>query len=79
MDSLEQEFRTVRVGLLVSLEATSGRERELDRFLRGGLPLVDAEPATIAWFALQLGPSTCCRPSRRRVGEPRSWSGPSYR
>ncbi|MGC2197662.1 MAG: hypothetical protein WA628_23520, partial [Terriglobales bacterium] len=27
-------------------------------FLRSGLPLVEQEPATIAWFGIQMGPST---------------------
>jgi quinol monooxygenase YgiN len=30
----------------------------VDAFLRGGLALVQEEPATIAWFAVRLVPST---------------------
>jgi quinol monooxygenase YgiN len=30
----------------------------VETFLRGGLPLALAEPATTAWFALRLSPST---------------------
>lgn len=48
----------VTVGLLVRLEAKPGREGEVASFLEGALPLVEQEPATIAWFALRLGPST---------------------
>ena len=48
----------VRVGLLVRLEAAPGKEAEVERFLHDGLPLVEAEPETVAWFALRLGPST---------------------
>ena len=48
----------VKVGLFVRLEAKAGREADVDAFLRSGLPLVDAEPATIVWFGLRLGPST---------------------
>jgi quinol monooxygenase YgiN len=48
----------VTVGLLVRLEAKPGREDEVARFLEGAPPLVEQEPATIAWFALRLGPST---------------------
>jgi quinol monooxygenase YgiN len=44
--------------LLVRLEARPGKEREVEEFLIGALPLVEAEPATVAWFALRLGPST---------------------
>jgi quinol monooxygenase YgiN len=47
-----------KVALLVRLEAKPGKENEVADFLRGGLAIVEEEPATIAWFALQLGPST---------------------
>ena len=30
----------------------------MEAFLRGGLAVVMEEPATIAWFAIRLGPST---------------------
>ena len=49
---------TVRVALLVRLEAKPGKEADVADFLRSGLPLVQAEPATTAWFGIQLGPST---------------------
>ncbi len=48
----------VNVGLLVRLEAKSGKEADVEAFLNGGLPLVQDEPDTIAWFAIRLGPST---------------------
>jgi quinol monooxygenase YgiN len=48
----------VNVALFVQLEAKPGKEADVEEFLRGGLPLVEEEPATIAWFALRLGPST---------------------
>jgi len=48
----------VRVGLFVRLEARPGKEAEVERFLRGGLAIAQEEPATIAWFALRLGPSS---------------------
>ena len=48
----------VRVALLVKLEAKPGKESEVADFLRGGLAIVQEEPATTAWFAIQLGPST---------------------
>jgi quinol monooxygenase YgiN len=48
----------VKTALLVRLEAKPGREAEVESFLRGGLPIVQEEPATIAWFAIRLGPST---------------------
>jgi quinol monooxygenase YgiN len=47
----------VSVGLLVPLHAKPGKEEDVATFLAGALPLVEAEPETIAWFALRLGPS----------------------
>jgi quinol monooxygenase YgiN len=48
----------VNVGLVVRLEAKPGKEAAVEQFLRGGLALAQAEPATTAWFAIRLGPST---------------------
>jgi quinol monooxygenase YgiN len=48
----------VKVALFVRLEAKPGKEQEVADFLRGGLAIVQEEPATIHWYALQLGPST---------------------
>jgi quinol monooxygenase YgiN len=46
------------VGLLVRLEAKPGKEADVERFLEGGLALVNEEPDTTAWFAIRMGPST---------------------
>jgi len=48
----------VTVALFVRLEAKAGKEKEVEEFLRGGLAVVQQEPATTAWFALRMGPST---------------------
>ena len=48
----------VTVGLLVTLEAKPGREADVQRFLEGGLALVNEEPETTAWFAIRMGPTT---------------------
>jgi len=48
----------VTVALLVRLEAKPGKEADVENFLKGGLPIVQEEPATTAWFAIRLGPST---------------------
>ncbi|MEP6470813.1 MAG: antibiotic biosynthesis monooxygenase [Acidobacteriota bacterium] len=48
----------VKVALWVRLEAKPGREADVENFIRGGLPIVQEEPATTAWFGLRLGPST---------------------
>jgi quinol monooxygenase YgiN len=44
--------------LLVRLEALPGKEGELADFLTEARSIVMDEPGTIAWFAIQLGPST---------------------
>jgi quinol monooxygenase YgiN len=48
----------VKVALLVRLEAKPGKEAEVERFLNSGLALVLDEPATTAWFAIRISPST---------------------
>ncbi|MFM0340228.1 putative quinol monooxygenase [Paraburkholderia fungorum] len=48
----------VKLALFVRLEAKPGKEKEVEAFLLSGLPLVEDEPATTAWFGLRLGPST---------------------
>lgn len=44
--------------LLARLEAKPGKEQELRDFLKSALPLAEAEPGTIRWYALQIGPAT---------------------
>jgi quinol monooxygenase YgiN len=48
----------VKLALLVRLEAKPGKEAEVEQFLRGGLAIVQQEPATVHWFAIRMGPST---------------------
>ncbi|HKD16795.1 MAG TPA: antibiotic biosynthesis monooxygenase [Thermoanaerobaculia bacterium] len=48
----------VTVALYVRLEAKPGKEKEVESFLKGGLAIVQQEPATKAWFAIHMGPST---------------------
>ena len=48
----------VKTALLVTLEAKPGKEAAVEAFLNGGLPIVEQEPATIAWFAIRIGPTT---------------------
>ena len=43
--------------LLVRLEALPGKETELSDFLTKARSIVMEEPGTIAWFAIQFGPS----------------------
>jgi quinol monooxygenase YgiN len=42
-------------GLLVRLEAKSGKDADVEAFLRSALPLVQREPGTTAWFAVRFG------------------------
>jgi quinol monooxygenase YgiN len=44
--------------LLVRLEALPGKETELAEFLTEARSIVMDEPGTVAWFAIQFGPST---------------------
>lgn len=46
------------LALLATLHAKPGREEELEAFLRGALPLANAEPGTTSWFALRIDDST---------------------
>jgi quinol monooxygenase YgiN len=55
---VERRKKMVNVALFVRLEAKPGKEKDVESFLRGGLQLVQQEPATTAWFAIKLGPST---------------------
>ena len=48
----------VKLALLARMEAKPGKEEEVAEFLRGALPLAQAESATTAWFALRIGKST---------------------
>jgi quinol monooxygenase YgiN len=45
----------VTKGLIVRLEAKAGKQEALQSFLRGALPLVQDEPLTVAWFAVETG------------------------
>lgn len=45
----------MKKALLVQLHARPGKEKDVEAFLAGALPLVAAEPATVTWYALSLG------------------------
>jgi quinol monooxygenase YgiN len=55
---MRKEAEMVKVALLVRLEAKPGKEADVEQFLRGGLAIVQGEPATTDWFAIRIGPST---------------------
>ncbi len=48
----------VKQALFVRMKAKPGKEGDVEKFLLSGLPLVEAEPETTAWFGVRLGPST---------------------
>lgn len=48
----------VTKALYVRLKAKPGKEAAVVNFLKSGLPLVAQEPATTAWFAIRMGPTT---------------------
>jgi quinol monooxygenase YgiN len=47
-----------KYALYVPLKAKPGKEDDVAAFLRSALPLVNEEPGTISWFAIQEGPSS---------------------
>ncbi|MEO6851997.1 MAG: antibiotic biosynthesis monooxygenase [Mucilaginibacter sp.] len=46
------------LALLARLEAKTGKEQEVADFLKSALPLAEAEPGTIKWYAWQISEST---------------------
>lgn len=48
----------VNAALLVRREAEPGKEADIEKYLLGGLPLLQDEPAATAWFGIRQGPST---------------------
>src|SRR5207244_9718092 len=54
---LTQEGNSMEaIGLLVTLEARSGKEAEAEAFLKSARPLALNEKATLKWYALKIGP-----------------------
>ncbi len=47
-----------KLALLARLEAKPGKEQQVADFIKNALPLAEAEPGTVRWYALQIGPST---------------------
>ncbi|MBV9494805.1 MAG: hypothetical protein JOZ54_11215 [Acidobacteria bacterium] len=57
-DKLPTSTSPVRKAVLLSFRAKSGHESDVETFLRDAKQLVDAEPETIAWFAVSFGDGT---------------------
>lgn len=68
-----------RCALLARLEAKPGKEEEVERFLRGALPLAEAEPGTRTGSRCASGrpPSASTTPSTPRPAAVRTWTAPS--
>ncbi len=47
-----------KLALLAWLQAKPGMEQEVADFLKSALPLAEAEPGTVSWYAWQIGEST---------------------
>jgi quinol monooxygenase YgiN len=45
-----------KFALYVPLKAKPGKEKDVADFLKSALPLVNAEPGTRTWFAIEEGP-----------------------
>jgi len=45
---------TVKLGLLVLLEAKAGKGSELGEFLKAGQALAEAETGTVTWYAFKI-------------------------
>src|ERR1700693_4072263 len=44
------------IGLLVTLEARSGKEADAEAFIKSAQPLALNEKATLKWYAIKIGP-----------------------
>jgi quinol monooxygenase YgiN len=53
-----QLLSSSKTGLLVRLDAKKGMEAEVTKLLLGARAIVEAEPATTTWYAIQLSPTS---------------------
>lgn len=47
-----------KLGLLVRLEAKAGKEKMVEEFISGALPLAVEETGTLTWYAFRINSST---------------------
>jgi len=47
-----------KYALLATIQAKPGKEQVVEDFLKSALPLAQAEPGTIRWYAFKTGPDT---------------------
>jgi quinol monooxygenase YgiN len=56
-DNSTQEGNSMEaIGLLVTLDARSGKEADAEAFLKSAQPLALNENGTLKWYAIKLGP-----------------------
>ncbi|MGI8786238.1 MAG: putative quinol monooxygenase [Pyrinomonadaceae bacterium] len=48
----------VKFALLAKLKAKSGKESEVEEFLKSAVPMVEAETGTKTWYAIKFDDST---------------------
>ena len=46
-----------KFAIWAQLEAKSGKEKEVEEFLKSAQPLAEKEPGTTAWYAVKIGPA----------------------
>jgi quinol monooxygenase YgiN len=46
-----------KLAIWAQLEAKSGREQEVEEFLKSAQPLAEKEKGTLTWYAVKIGPS----------------------
>lgn len=51
-------MRLSTVGLLATMTAKEGKEAEVAEFLKSAQTIVEAEPDTLCWFAVQISSNT---------------------
>jgi quinol monooxygenase YgiN len=52
------KIKRMKLGLLVRLQAKTGKEQEVANFITNALPLAIDEPETITWYAIKIDSST---------------------
>jgi quinol monooxygenase YgiN len=45
-----------KLAIWAQLEAKTGKEKELEEFLKSAQPLAEREAGTVSWYAIKMGP-----------------------
>jgi quinol monooxygenase YgiN len=48
----------VKAALWVELNSKSGKEKELEEFLKSAQPLAERESQTVSWYAVKMSPTS---------------------